>query len=318
MKTRYFLTIVVLIFISGFFCVEGNETLEFDLTERKIHKAFVNDCSEGNYAVTVELKEPYKTYFSELTEKNIGKKLAVTFCGRTLISPIIRNKIDSGTIEVGKWNSEINARQFIKELLTQKNQDNCGKSTISLEARAPTDSKAKKYTKEALGYLSEFQTKNDLHFLNKGIELIEKAIKADNEYVLSYYWKAIMLSKMHEIEKAILTLEEGIENNITNKNDKVVNLYFFRGVLKQKKGLKEESYNDYNEAIEIYKKRLKCNPKDWDAVMNISQALALKDNKKDAVNLLNDTIEKYPEEKIPIKILEDIKHFNVAEYLENL
>ena len=112
MKTRYFLTIVILIFISGFSYVEGNETLEFDLTEKKINKAFVNDCSEGNYAVTVELKEPYKTYFSKLTEKNIGKKLAITFCGRTLISPIIRSKIASGTIEVDKWNSEINAKQF--------------------------------------------------------------------------------------------------------------------------------------------------------------------------------------------------------------
>ena len=137
MKTRNFLVIMVFYFIGGFSYVYGNETLEFDLTEEKINKAFVNDSSEGKYAVTVYLKEPYKTYFSELTEKNVGKKLAITFCGHTLISPIIMGKIDSGIIEVGTWNSEENAMHFMRKLLTKNNENNCEKIRIILEPGHP-------------------------------------------------------------------------------------------------------------------------------------------------------------------------------------
>lgn len=317
MKTKYILMIMIMIFyfISGFSYIEGNETLEFDLTKERINKAFVKYFSEDKYAVVVYLKEPYKTYFSDLTNKNISKRLSITFCRETLISPIIKGKVDTGIIEVGTWNFEENAKQFSIELLS-KNKVNCDKIRSILRTR--TGYEVKKYVKEALACLSEFQIHNDLHSLNKGIEIIEKAIDSDRGYALAYYWKALMLSKKRENEKAILTLSEGIKESDKDDNDKIVNLYFFRGVLQQIKGLKKKSYIDYSKAVDIYKDRLKCDLKNWDAMMNITQILALMDRKKEAVNLLNDTIERYPDEEIPKQLLKDLEQFNVTKYLENI
>ena len=327
MKALFLKTIVIItILLCGFLSTLADEILQFELTQEKIESAWIFEDSEGHFVVDVKLSEPYRGYLSQLTGRNIGKRLSITFSGQILISPVIKDRIDSGIIQVGEWESEENARNFMETLLPKprpntrsggekRTKTGCQQNENIKYENTP---KAKKYSKMAHDSLGNYYLTNDTTYLINGLELIEKAIEADNKYVLGYYWKANMLTKLKEYGKAIITLTEGIEKYLKKEEDKIANLYFLRGVLKQKTGKKENAFDDYNKAIEIYKDSLKADAKNWYAVMNISQALILMDKKKEAVKLLNETIEKYPQEEHLKQLLEDIKVFNVINYLNNL
>lgn len=296
----------------------ANQALQFELTQEKIETAWMSEIGDGNYAVIVKLNKPHRKDFSQLTASNIDEKLAIVFSGQILTSAVIKGRIDSGIIKVGEWASEEDANEFMQSIVPKFRQNVSEGSKNHTKTKASKRLRAEEYSNLALDSLGNFSLTNDTTFLTNGLELIEKAIEADNQYIVGYYWKATMLTKLKEYEKAISTLNEGIQKNYKDEDDKIVNLFFMRGIVRQKTGNKELAFNDYSKAIEIYRKRLKIDPKNWDATMNISQALILMDKKKEALKFLNETIEKYPEEKTAKKILKAAEDFNIIQYLEHI
>jgi hypothetical protein len=121
-STKLILIMSILIFY--ILTVYADEIIQYELTQDKIEDVWVYEIEgglyKGLYEVVVELNEPNKEAFSRLTEDNIGKRLMITFAGRVLTSAIIKDKIDSGTILLGKWNSEKEARKFVETLKPKK------------------------------------------------------------------------------------------------------------------------------------------------------------------------------------------------------
>ena len=109
----------MLILLSGCLTVKGEEILKYELTPEKIERAWISDVQPDAYPVIVQLNKQYRKDFSQLTGTNIGKRLAIIFSGETLISPVIKGEIKSGIIIINKWNSEEDARKFIKTLLPE-------------------------------------------------------------------------------------------------------------------------------------------------------------------------------------------------------
>ena len=313
-----YILIIVFTLIGGLSYSEGSESIDFELTKDMISQASISLTHEGKYSVIINLKEQYKTYLADLTDKNISKRLNISICGQTLIRSTIMGKIESGLIEIGGWDFQEEAGLFSNELLATDIENNCERIWSILEARSQADAGPEKYVKESLACLSEFEMHKDLHSLDKGLEIIDKAIEADRGYALAYYWKAFMLSKKKDIESAIITLNQGIKYISANSNEEVANLYLFRGILNQIKGSKEESWSDYRKSIKIYEDRLKSNPKNWDSLTNISHALALVGKKEKAVGLINEKIEEFPEEPFLKHFLNDFEQFNVTKYLETI
>lgn len=81
----------------------ANGALEYSISTEKIENAYVFENRNGTYSVTVKLKKPYKDEFAKLTGENIGKKLCITFRGKTLTEAVIQVEIESGFMAVGKW-----------------------------------------------------------------------------------------------------------------------------------------------------------------------------------------------------------------------
>jgi tetratricopeptide (TPR) repeat protein len=328
MRNPFFYPIISIIVL--LFCchvsVGATEALQFELTQEKIEKAWLQEVADGRFVVGIRLKEPYREYFSQLTGTNIGKRLAITFSSQILINPLIKSRIDSGVLQVGEWDTEDDARKFIDALLPKPKQETIRSSERPSTTAYQQDQKignrvrpeAEKFSNMALNSLGKFNLTKDPSHLIDGLALIEKAIEADHKYILGYYWKATMLTKLTEYERAILTLNEGIEKCNENEQEKIVNLYFLRGVLRHKMGKKDIAVSDYDRAIQIHRKRLEIDSKNWDATMNIAQALILMDKKDEAVKLLKETIRKYPEEESPKQILEDLQAFDVMKFFENL
>ena len=98
----------------------AEETLQYELTPDKVEMAWVYKIKKGIdkelYEVVVRLNEPNKKFVSQLTGDNIGKRCAIIFEGRTLIKPIIRQQVDSGSIVAGVWNSEEEAKKIVDVL----------------------------------------------------------------------------------------------------------------------------------------------------------------------------------------------------------
>lgn len=314
MKT---VSVMMVILLFCFFSALANDSAQFELTEEKVDSAWLSEGPGGQFLVEVKLKEPYREYFSKLTASNMGNRLEITFSGKLLISPVVMSKIDSGIIQIDKWDSEEDARGFIEALLPKSKRGTieggeCSKQTEAIRLRS------KKALDMARDSLEQYALTKDRHHLVKGLELIEEVIEADKGYALGYYWKATMLAKLKEYEKANLALDQGIKESIKVGDEEVVNLYFMRGVLKQKTGGKGDALEDYEKTVRIYQERLKADPRNWDAIMNSSLVLVLMDRRREAIKLIIEKIEKYPEEEHLKQLLEDIKEFNVAIYLESL
>ncbi len=94
----------------------ANGILQYYVTKEKVGYATVIDNKNGSFSVVIELKERYKKEFAKLTGRNIGRRLQIIFMDRVLIAPIIKDKIDSGLIQVGDWKSAEEAFRFIETL----------------------------------------------------------------------------------------------------------------------------------------------------------------------------------------------------------
>lgn len=121
MRTSYFLKgIGTAIFLLGtLLSAWANEAINYELTKDKIKNAWVSKKVDGYFEVVVELTDMEKKSFSMLTEKNIHKELQITFLGQVMSNTVIRAKIESGIMGIGRWKSEKEAEEFLKTLLPQ-------------------------------------------------------------------------------------------------------------------------------------------------------------------------------------------------------
>jgi tetratricopeptide (TPR) repeat protein len=178
-----------------------------------------------------------------------------------------------------------------------------------------TGTGAQQYLKDALENLAEFQRTGETASIIKGLELIDKALDADKGYVALYYWKAYMHTKIGEHEAAISALDDGIKQDHKNGVTGLAYLYFFRGMVKHKEGKLVSARDDYLQAIEAYRKDLRTNPRDWNAVLNIIQALILMERKQEARDFLKEITEKNPEERWLREVARDIEELESDEIL---
>lgn len=302
MKLNYIILLMIIIF--GFNTVASGEMLQFELSREKVQDA-VLEKQDDYYTVLVKLKEPYKKAFLKLTEHNIGKKLYVKYSGEILASAIIEWKIDSGMMQVGHWHLKKDAENFLKKIQNKRSYKyNYEENRIKHQYEIK-DPNAKTEFRKALNSVANFDEKKDINFLYNGLAAINKVIAIESEYIPAYYWKAFILIKLDDPNRAISTLSIGIDNNDIAR---VVDLLFLRGMIFQKTKRKKKAFEDFRKAIEGYKQKLKVNPKDWDSLMHLSHALVLINEKEEAVKMLNDIIIKYPEEKILKQILNFIKN----------
>jgi preprotein translocase subunit SecD len=96
-------------------CTETNNQLQFELNSYKLEDVWY-DKLDNRYLIYVKLKENYREEFSQITAENIGEKLSIIYKGQILLSPVIRDKIESGIIQIGDSSKEDDAKQLVDSL----------------------------------------------------------------------------------------------------------------------------------------------------------------------------------------------------------
>lgn len=124
MKIFYFLKgIGITIFLMGSllptWANEMVQNVTYELTKDKVNSARILKSPKGFFDVVVELTDVERKKLSIVTKANVGKELWIIFSGQVITRAVIRAKIDSGMIKIGRWSSEEQAMVFIKTLLPQ-------------------------------------------------------------------------------------------------------------------------------------------------------------------------------------------------------
>ena len=121
MKISYFLKGIgiTLFLLYSLLPALANETIQYELTKENVKSAMVLEIPKGVFSVEVELTAIEREKFLQLTKNNVEKRLQIIFSEQVVLSAIIKGKIDSGIIRIGKWSSEEQAMAFIKTLLPQ-------------------------------------------------------------------------------------------------------------------------------------------------------------------------------------------------------
>ena len=240
MKTCFLnVLITILGIICGLLPSSANDTFQFELTPDKLDSTWVCESADGCYGVRVLLKDPYRKYFSALTAHHIGEELSITYSNLTLFTSVVMTKIDSGAIHIGNCDSKEDAERLVETLQGKSEKNTNNESENWKKTKACERTVATEYVKDGIKHLNEFRSTDNRAFLIEALESTEKALKADNDYCLGYYWKAVILAKSEDYQKAILTLNEGIEKPCENINDKIGSFYFLRGMIKHKAGEKK-------------------------------------------------------------------------------
>ena len=114
--TAILCAVVTVVVINNLFAVDY---IEYDLSKDKIQMARVVDAPKGRYIVEINLTISEKELFSRITAENVGNRLAITYKGKVLIKPIVREKIPSGIIVVGDWKTREEAEEFVHSILSE-------------------------------------------------------------------------------------------------------------------------------------------------------------------------------------------------------
>ena len=94
----------------------ANSALIYELSLTGIKAVITSKNPDGSSDVILILNEQERQIFSEFTAKNIGKSLRIMFNGRPLMEAAIRDRIDSGTVLIGRLNSEEKVISFLESL----------------------------------------------------------------------------------------------------------------------------------------------------------------------------------------------------------
>ena len=255
--------------------------------------------SPAKYVVIAKLRVPYKIDFVQFTGGNIGKRIDVIACCKTIVSAVIKGRIDTGVIQIGFWKSWEEAIRFGNELIAKDGKENCDELTRLLMVRYHDNGNdADAFIKYAMGCLGEFEEHGDKVYLNKGLNYINEAIRAAPDYERAYYWKAFILCKLNEMENATKALDEGIRRSASDVTGERARLYMFRGALNLKSHNVRTAYIDYGKAVSIYRRSLAMSPKDQDAMMNLGIALVLMNKRSDAFDFAKGVEKAYPDRSI--------------------
>lgn len=80
------------------------------------HVGLHNDLSTGGTAIAFAFDDAGKQAFATITERNIGKRIAIVLDGKVLIAPIIREPIVGGEGQIDGGFTPEQARQLLKRL----------------------------------------------------------------------------------------------------------------------------------------------------------------------------------------------------------
>jgi preprotein translocase subunit SecD len=108
--------VLIIISIQSLFAI-AEEGLRYEILKHNVSTAWLSDPCSGYYKVIIELNEKAKIDFEKLTKENIGKKLEIIYSGKIVTQAVIKTSIDSGIIQVGKWEHKEDANKFIDALL---------------------------------------------------------------------------------------------------------------------------------------------------------------------------------------------------------
>jgi preprotein translocase subunit SecD len=110
------ISLIIILSIQPFF-VLAEESLKYEISQQNVNAAWLSDSCAEYYSVIIELNDKAKIDFHKLTQENIGKKLEISFSGKVITQAVIKTGIDTGVIQVGKWDHKKDAIKFIETLL---------------------------------------------------------------------------------------------------------------------------------------------------------------------------------------------------------
>ena len=105
-----------ILLINSVICVHAEESVQYELTPRRIKNICISEVKQGIYEVVVILNESDKKTLKKLTASNIGNKIEITCSGHILLTVRIKAEIDSGVIGFGEMDSKT-ARNLIENLI---------------------------------------------------------------------------------------------------------------------------------------------------------------------------------------------------------
>ena len=115
-KTTILLAVVGIAVTSHLF---ATDYAEYELKKDKIQMARVVDAPYGKYAVGIELTTSERELFRQITAENVGNRLAITYRGKVLIKPIVREEITSGIIVVGDYETKEESEELVHTILSE-------------------------------------------------------------------------------------------------------------------------------------------------------------------------------------------------------
>ena len=114
MCKNIFISLICFVFIS--YTISFADTLKYELEPHMIGSAWIA-ASSKEYNVVLRLVDPFCSDFAKLTKENIGRRLAISYKERILVSTRVQAEILRGTISGGSYKTLQEAEDFIREVL---------------------------------------------------------------------------------------------------------------------------------------------------------------------------------------------------------
>ena len=147
----------------------------------------------------------------------------------------------------------------------------------------------------------------------KALEMMDKAIELDGDYILFYANKATILIKLERYNEAIESL-----GKISNIDSNYVESISLQGFIYEKLGENDNAYKKYQEAIDVYNYQLTQNPKNIEIKVNKIFIKMFLEGKEFAQLDIDSLSNAHPENESIDFMKETIKYFDRKNYIQNL
>jgi len=147
----------------------------------------------------------------------------------------------------------------------------------------------------------------------KALEMMDKAIELDGDYILFYANKATILIKLERYNEAIESL-----GKISNIDSNYVESISLQGFIYEKLGENDNAYKKYQEAIDVYNYQLTQNPKNIEIKVNKIFIKMFLEGKEFAQLVIDSLSNAHPENESIDFMKETIKYFDRKNYIQNL
>jgi tetratricopeptide (TPR) repeat protein len=149
------------------------------------------------------------------------------------------------------------------------------------------------------------------------IDLFSKSISADSKNVPAYLWKSMLLLNSKKYKDALATITTGISASKANANVLLPQMYMNMGGTYLLMNDKKKSKSAYYDAIKAYKEVLKESKCNLDAIANIAIIYAIVEEKKKAIQFIDNNKTCFKELKID-DFKKHINEFDINKYLEEM